>query len=185
MHVTLTQVRPTQAMLNYFWDYTVFRIGISQNEVQKINWKLRSSHILLAFFSFTTYLWYLAARNFMLSGTARTFEGYDLYMLWGVRDFQAFISSPALIFWSEKLIWLSRCPLFLFLKLLLKTHKNWLKIAIHFSNSKNKGYRDNQINFLLQNINAGDEMKAWKSLTPHNMNKSYPSKVLYLIAWNS
>ena len=38
---------------------------------------------------------YLAARNFMLSGTARTFEGYDLYMLWGVRDFQAFISSPA------------------------------------------------------------------------------------------
>ena len=24
---------------------------------------------------------YLAARNFMLSGTAHTFEGYDLYML--------------------------------------------------------------------------------------------------------
>ena len=117
----------------------------------------------------------------MLSGTARTFEGYDLYMLWGVRDFQAFISSPALIFWSEKLIWLSQPPLFLFLKLLLKTHK----IAIHFSNSKNKGYRNDQINFLLQNIIAGDEMKAWKSLTPHNMNKSYPSKVLYLIAWNS
>ena len=50
MHVTLTQVRPTQAMLNYFWDYTVFRIGISEKEVQKINWKLRSSRILLAFF---------------------------------------------------------------------------------------------------------------------------------------
>ena len=49
-----------------------------------------------------------------------------------------------------------------------------------FSNSfrnKNKGDRDNQINFSLQNINAGDEMKAWKSLTPHNMYKSYPSKV--------
>jgi hypothetical protein len=41
--------------------------------------------------------------------------------------------------------------------------KNWLKIAIHFSNSfrnKNKGYHPNQIIFLLQNINAGDEMKA-------------------------
>ena len=28
-----------------------------------------------------SFLRYLAARNFMLSGTARTFEGYDLYML--------------------------------------------------------------------------------------------------------
>ena len=106
-----------------------------------------------------------------------TFEGYDLFMLWGVRDFQAFISSPALIFWSKKLIWLSRCPLFL---LLLKWMASLSQFICVFSNSfrnKNKGDQDNQINFSLQNINAGDEMKAWKSLTPHNMYKSYPSKV--------
>ena len=102
-----------------------------------------------------------------------TFEGYDLFMLWGVRDFQAFISSPAMIFWSKKLIWSFRYPLFL---LLLK----WMAILCVFSNSfrnKNKGGWDNQINFSLQNINAGDEMNAWKFLTPHNMYKSYPSKV--------
>ena len=84
-----------------------------------------------------------------------TFEGYGLFILWGVRDFQAFIPSPALIFWSKKVIWLGR--------------------------NKNKGYLANQNNLLLQNINAGDEMKAWKPLTPHNIRKSYPSKVLYLI----
>ena len=98
-------------------------------------------------------------------------------MFWGVRDFQAFISSPALIFWSKKLIWLSRYPLFL---LLLKWMAILSQFLCVFSNSfrnKNKGDRDNQINFSLQNINAGDEMNAWKFLTPHNMYKSYPSKV--------
>ena len=34
-----------------------------------------------------------------------TFEGHDLVMPWGVRGFQAFISSPLMIFWSKKLIW--------------------------------------------------------------------------------
>ena len=100
-----------------------------------------------------------------------------IFLLWGVRGFQAFISSPALIFWCKKLIWLSRYPLFL---LLLKWMAILSQFLCVFSNSfrnKNKGDRDNQINFSLQNINAGDEMKAWKSLTPHNMYKSYPSKV--------
>ena len=34
-----------------------------------------------------------------------------------------------------------------------------------------------QINFLLQNIINGDDMKAWKPLTPHGMTRSCPSKV--------
>ena len=50
-----------------------------------------------------------------------TFEGHDLVMPWGVRGFQAFISSPLMIFWSKKLIWWVLRPMFLLLNLLQKT----------------------------------------------------------------
>ena len=45
-----------------------------------------------------------------------------------------------------------------------------------FRNKKNP-YRVHQVNFLLQNINDGDKMKAWKHLTHHGMTKSYGWKV--------
>ena len=86
-----------------------------------------------------SFLRYPAARNFMLSGTAHTFKGYDLYMLRWFGDFQAFISSPALIFWSEELIWLSGSPLFLFLELLLKRIKIGLKLPFILVTVKIRG----------------------------------------------
>ena len=132
---------------------------------------------------------YLAARNFMLSGTA-LLRGMTYSYCEELGTFKpSFHHQSVLIFWNKRLIWFGRCPLFLYLKLLL----TWMAILSQFlcvfSNSfkhKNKGHRPNQINFLLKDINACDEMKTWKSLTPRNMNKSYPSKMLlYLIAWNS
>ena len=39
------------------------------------------------------------------------------------------------------------------------------------SDYKKNPYRVHQINFLLQNINDGDKMKAWKHLTHHRMTK--------------
>ena len=50
-----------------------------------------------------------------------TFEGHDLVMPWGVRGFQAFISSPLMIFWSKKSIWWVLRPMFLLLNSLQKT----------------------------------------------------------------
>ena len=49
-------------------------------------------------------------------------------------------------------------------------------LATNFRNKKNP-YRVHQVNFLLQNINDGDKMKAWKHLTHHGMTKSYGWKV--------
>ena len=49
-----------------------------------------------------------------------------------------------------------------------------------FSNdfrNKKYPYRVHQINFMLQNINDCDKMKAWKHLTHHGMTKSYGWKV--------
>ena len=43
--------------------------------------------------------------------------------------------------------------------------------------SKQIGCSYHQINFLLQNINNGDKMKAWKPLTSHDMKRLCPSKV--------
>ena len=58
-------------------------------------------------------------------------------------------------------------------------------LATNFRNKKNP-YRVHQVNFLLQNINDGDKMKAWKPLTHHGLLLSYGGKVhfcyLYLIA---
>ena len=68
-------------------------------------------------------------------------------------------------------------PLFLLLLKWMAILSQFLWVFSYSYRNKNKGDRDNQINFSLQNINAGNEMKAWKSLTPHNIYKSYPSKV--------
>ena len=119
---------------------------------------------------------YLAARNFMLSGTG-TFTPYDKSKPWWVWGFQAFILSPSLIFWSKKLIWWTRYGFFLFQKLLLKNAKTLLAFFNNDFRNKKNPYRVHQINFLLQNINDGDKMKAWKPQTHHSLLLSYGGKV--------
>ena len=65
-------------------------------------------------------------------------------------------------------------------KIPVKTIRNGhFKFFCNEFRSKNMGRSYHQINFLLQNINNGDKMKAWKHLTPHSMSNTYRSKVLF------
>ena len=96
---------------------------------------------------------YLAARNFMLSGTALLRGCEEL----GTSSLH-FITSIDILKQIINLI----VPVPLIFTV-AKMNGNLCQFLCIFSNSfrnKNKGDRDNQINFLLQNINAGDEMKA-------------------------
>ena len=79
-----------------------------------------------------------------------TFEGHDLVMPWGVRGFQAFISSLLLIFWSKKLIWLSRyCLFLLLLKLRLGAQSSYVVKYFEGSNAVKTTSMRNNTPFLL------------------------------------